>query len=93
MVTECSMSDNVQEAHPNLEFVKPCTLCPHMKRISLEKTLESLQKIQHEIHVPEDIRVRALRAVERMIEIQPDPVNADPTAAGAADVGAQTAGV
>jgi quinolinate synthase len=72
MVTECSMSDNVQEAHPDLEFVRPCTLCPHMKKISLEKTLESLQKLQYEIHVPEDVRVRALRAVERMIEVKRD---------------------
>jgi quinolinate synthase len=93
MVTECSMSDNVQEAHPNLEFVKPCTLCPHMKKISLEKTLESLQKTQHEIHVPEDIRVRALRAVERMIEIRPDPVNADPAGVEAVDVSPPTATV
>ena len=72
MVTECSMSDNVQEAHPELEFVKPCTLCPHMKKISLERTLESLQKLQYEIHVPEEVRVRALRAVERMIEVKRD---------------------
>ncbi|MGH7542225.1 MAG: quinolinate synthase NadA [Gemmatimonadota bacterium] len=72
MVTECSMSDNVQEAHPELEFVKPCTLCPHMKKITLEKTLDSLRHLQHEIHVPEEVRARALRAVERMIEIGRD---------------------
>jgi quinolinate synthase len=69
------MSDNVQEAHPDLEFVKPCTICPHMKKISLEKTLESLQKLQHEIHIDEDVRVRALRAVEAMIDVGRDPNN------------------
>ena len=72
LVTECSMSDNVQEAHPDLEFVKPCTICPHMKKISLENTLASLETLQHEVIVPEDIRVRALRALERMIEVGRD---------------------
>jgi quinolinate synthase len=75
MVTECSMSDNVQEAHPELDFVKPCTICPHMKKISLEKTLTALQNLEHEVVVPEDVRVRALRAVERMIDIGRDPGN------------------
>ncbi|MDX1389269.1 MAG: quinolinate synthase NadA [Acidobacteriota bacterium] len=73
MVTECSMADNVQEAHPDLDFVKPCTICPHMKKISLEKTLSALQNLEHEVTVPEDVRVRALRAVDRMIEIGRDP--------------------
>jgi quinolinate synthase len=63
------MSDNVQEAHPELQFVKPCTICPHMKKISLEKTLASLQHLRHEVLVPEDVRVRALRAVERMLDV------------------------
>ncbi len=69
MVTECSMSDNVQEAHPEMDFVKPCTLCPHMKKITLEKTLASLRELQHEVVVPEEIRERALRAVRRMLEV------------------------
>jgi len=69
MITECSMSDNVQEAHPDLEFVKPCTLCPHMKKITLENTLASLQDLRYEIEIPEDVRVRALAAVERMLEV------------------------
>ncbi len=69
MVTECSMSDNVQEAHPDLEFIRPCTICPHMKKITLEKTLASLVNMQHEVDVPEDVRQRALVAVERMLEI------------------------
>ncbi len=72
MVTECSMSDNVQEAYPELDFVKPCTLCPHMKKITLEKTLASLRELKYEVEVPEDVRVRALSAVERMLEIGRD---------------------
>jgi quinolinate synthase len=69
MITECSMSDNVQEAHPELELVKPCTLCPHMKKITLEKTLASLRELKHEVDVPPEIREPALRAVERMLEV------------------------
>ena len=69
MVTECSMSDNVQEAHPDLELVKPCTLCPHMKKITLEKTLKSLQEIQHRVEVPPEIREPALESVERMLAV------------------------
>jgi quinolinate synthase len=69
MVTECSMSDNVMEAHPELAFVRPCTICPHMKKITLEKTLASLQQMKHEIHLEEELRKRALVAVERMLEI------------------------
>ena len=72
LVTECSMSDNVQEAHPEKELVRPCTLCPHMKRITLEKTLASLRYGQYEVDVPEEVRVRAHRAVERMLEIGRD---------------------
>jgi len=75
MVTECSMSDNVQEAHPELRFVKPCTICPHMKKITLEKTLASLRDLKFEVTVPEDVRARALRAVERMIEVGRDANN------------------
>jgi len=69
MVTECSMSDNVAEAHPELEFVRPCTICPHMKKITLENTLASLRELKHEVLVEEEMRLRALRSVERMLEI------------------------
>ncbi len=69
MVTECSMSDNVQEAHPELDFIKACAICPHMKKISLEKTLASLRELRYEVEVPEGVRLRALRAVERMLEV------------------------
>jgi len=73
LVTECSMADNVQGAHPRLEFVKACTICPHMKRITLENTLASLRETKHVVEVPEEIRVRALRAVEAMLAIVPPP--------------------
>ena len=69
MVTECSMSDNVAEAHPELEFVRPCTICPHMKKITLENTLAALREMKHEIHIEEDMRLKALGAVQRMLEI------------------------
>jgi quinolinate synthase len=74
LVTECSMSDNVQAAHPDLEFVKPCTLCPHMKKITLEKTLASLQELKYEVDVPEDIRERAWQALDRMLAVKRDKV-------------------
>ncbi len=69
LVTECSMSDNVQEAHPDKELVRPCTLCPHMKRITLENTLAALQQGRYEVDIPVDVRKRAHRAVARMLEI------------------------
>ena len=72
LVTECSMSDNVQEAHPDKEMVRPCTLCPHMKKITLENTLESLRWRQFEVDVPPDVRERAHRALSRMLEIGRD---------------------
>lgn len=69
MITECSMADNVAAAHPGVEFVRPCNLCPHMKRISLPKILRSLQHLQYEVEVPEPVASRARRAVERMLEV------------------------
>ncbi len=70
MITECSMSDNVAVANPKTEFVRPCNLCPHMKRITLPKILASLQNMTHEVTVPEDVAERARRAVERMLEVK-----------------------
>ena len=72
LVTECSMSDNVQEAHSEKEMVRPCTLCPHMKRITLENTLDSLRLGQYEVDVPIEIRERARQALERMLLIGRD---------------------
>ncbi len=69
LVTECSMSSNVAAEAPDVEFVRPCNLCPHMKRISLEKIYDSLRYMQHEVHVDPDVAVRARRAVERMVNL------------------------
>lgn len=70
MITECSMSDNVSVNNPNVEFVRPCNLCPHMKRISLEKILTCLQTGTHEVHVDPAVGARARRAVERMLAVR-----------------------
>ena len=69
LVTECSMSDNVAVAHPEVEFIRPCNLCPHMKRITLPKILTSLERLQHEVTVDPAVAGRARRAVERMLEV------------------------
>tara|TARA_Y100000590_G_scaffold344198_1_gene393556 strand:- start:1956 stop:2951 length:996 start_codon:yes stop_codon:yes gene_type:complete len=69
LVTECSMSDNVHVENPNVQFIKPCNLCPHMKRITLPKVLECLEKETNEILIPEVISRKAQRAVERMVAI------------------------
>jgi len=69
LVTECSMSDNVQVNNPNVQFIKPCNLCPYMKTISLPKVLECLEKETNEILIPEIIIQKAQRAVERMVEV------------------------
>lgn len=69
MVTECSMSDNVQVDNPGTEFVRPCNLCPHMKQITLPKILRSLETMTHRVEVNEAIAHRARLAVERMLEV------------------------
>ena len=69
LVTECSMSDNVQVENPNVQFIRPCNLCPYMKTITLPKILECLQNESNEILIPENIITRARRAVERMTAI------------------------
>lgn len=69
LVTECSMSDNVAVEYPDLDFVKPCNLCPHMKQITLPKILESLQQDQFRVEVEPEIADRARASVQRMIEI------------------------
>ncbi len=70
MVTECSMSDNVAVDHPEVEFVRPCNLCPHMKRITLPKILNSLETMTTEVLVDPAIAVRARAAVERMLAVK-----------------------
>lgn len=70
MVTECSMADNVASEAPQVEFVRPCNLCPHMKRITLPKILDSLLTMQEEVVVDPAVAARARRAVERMIHLK-----------------------
>lgn len=70
LLTECSMADNIVAANPHKELLRLCSVrCPHMGQITLEDTLAALRNNQYEIHVPEEVRVRAARAVERMIAI------------------------
>src|SRR6266566_1256545 len=73
LVTECSMSDNVAVEFPDVSFVRPCNLCPHMKRITLPKILHSLQTMTTEVIVEPLIAARARAAVEAMLRV---PVNA-----------------
>jgi quinolinate synthase len=70
MVTECSMADNVQAELPDVEFVRPCNLCPHMKRITLPNILDSLVYMKEEVAIDPDIAERARRAVERMVQLK-----------------------
>jgi quinolinate synthase len=69
MITECSMSDNVAVENPNVEFIRPCQLCPHMKRISIGKVYRALLNMEFEVTVDPAISQQARRALQRMIEI------------------------
>jgi quinolinate synthase len=69
LVTECSMSDNVQADNPNVEFIKPCNLCPYMKKITLGKILDCLENETNEIFIEEKIAKAARQSVKRMTEI------------------------
>ena len=69
LVTECSMSDNVAVEYPDIEFVRPCNLCPHMKRITLPKILHSLESMSVEVTVDPAIAARARASVERMLAV------------------------
>jgi quinolinate synthase len=69
LITECSMSDNVAVEFPETEFIRPCNLCPHMKRISLPGILRSLQEMEHRVEVEPEVAERARAAVERMLEV------------------------
>src|ERR1700710_1307310 len=70
MITECSMSDNVAAEYPDIEFVRPCNLCPHMKRITLDKILHALQTMTTEVFVDPAIAVRAKKAIDRMLAVK-----------------------
>ena len=69
MVTECSMSDNIQIDNPNVEFIRPCNLCPHMKRITLPKILDCLKNETNEIVMSKETIEKARKSVERMAQI------------------------
>ena len=69
MVTECSMSDNVQIDNPNVKFIRPCNLCPHMKKITLPKILDCLENETNEILMSDTTIEKARKSVERMAEI------------------------
>ena len=70
MITECSMADNVQAELPDVEMVKPCNLCPHMKRITLSNILDSLLYLREEVAIDPAIAERARRPIERMINLK-----------------------
>ena len=69
MVTECSMSDNIQVENPNVEFIRPCNLCPHMKKITLPKILDCLENESNEIKISHNIAAMARKSVQRMTAI------------------------
>jgi quinolinate synthase len=69
MITECSMSDNVAAENPDVEFIRPCNLCPHMKRITLPRILQSLETMEHAVEVPPVVADRARRAVQAMLSV------------------------
>ncbi len=76
LITECSMADNVACDAPETEFVRPCNLCPHMKRISLENIYEALLHDRYEVTVDEAVAARARLAVQRMVDMPPPAVPA-----------------
>jgi quinolinate synthase len=70
LLTECSMGDNVAAANPGKELLRLCSVrCPHMNEITLEQTRDALRYLRYEIEVPEQVRVRAARALERMLAV------------------------
>src|SRR5258705_906274 len=69
LLTECSMSDNVAVLHPDVEFIRPCNLCPRMKRITLKNTRHALEPNQHQVTIDPAIAAPARRAVERMLAL------------------------
>ena len=69
LLTECSMSDNIAVHHPKVDFIRPCNLCPHMKRITLANIREALEFGRHEVTVDPAVADRARLAVERMLAI------------------------
>lgn len=69
MITECSMADNVASTSPDTRFVRPCNLCPYMKKITLENIKWALETMNYQIEIPADVAERARLAVSRMLEV------------------------
>ncbi len=69
LLTECSMSDNVAAENPGVDFIRPCNLCPHMKRITLENIYDCLVDMKHEVTMDPDIRIRAKAAIDAMLAL------------------------
>ena len=69
LLTECSMSDNVAVNHPDVDFIRPCNLCPHMKRITLANIRAALEENRHVVTLDPTVAVRARLSVERMLAI------------------------
>jgi quinolinate synthase len=70
LITECSMADNVSVHHPDVQFVRPCNLCPHMKRITLANIRTALEEMRHEVTIDPAVAARARQAVERMLAVR-----------------------
>jgi quinolinate synthase len=70
LITECSMSDNIAQGAPETEFIRPCNLCPHMKRITLKNIRRALETMQTEVHIPAHLFAPARRSVERMLAVK-----------------------
>ncbi|WP_108985786.1 quinolinate synthase NadA [Candidatus Phycosocius bacilliformis] len=73
LITECSMSDNVAADNPDVDFIKPCNLCPHMKQITLEAIYDALLHMRHEVTVEPELAARAKKAVDAMLALPPAP--------------------
>ena len=69
MITECSMADNLRVQFPTTQFIKPCNLCPHMQRITLQNIYACLRDLQHAIEIPADVSARARAALQRMLAV------------------------
>ncbi len=93
LLTECSMSDNVAAENPGVEFVRPCNLCPHMKRITLENIHDCLVEMRHEVTIDETVRLRAKQAIDAMLALpKPDKPLAFETGLQPIEVGLVTEG-
>ena len=71
LITECSMSDNVAVPFPDVQFIRPCNLCPHMKKITLPKVLDALRAERPEVFVDEDLIAPARKAIDAMLAVKP----------------------